>query len=199
MDFKSSRLDDLLRSSCRVDECDSKHTHTTDRHICFYCKHTGHGLSKCKLLDKLMLCKKCDKTEIVSQKLNSSFFTKKCNECQSKIKTYRKSSCGHIVLCSGCFSKCEQYCDTPEGIFVASMDSFQQKYYFGLSSKLSTKQGKVCTSLYVGMGCIVFGRRDHIGDKLKIFFLHSDSRGQYLLCDNMEPYTTAFCRNYTII
>jgi len=57
--------------------------------------------------------------------------------------------------------------------------------------------GKCYTSLYGGMGCMWYAKRDYYDGAISLFFMHSDSWGQYGKNSDDRPKLEAFISGYT--
>jgi hypothetical protein len=115
--------------------------------------------------------------------------------------------CGHINVCFDCIKKMDEmnnqqnnnhnqnyiHIEPLETITALGQDShnfFDIPFEFdnnneyiqikeGAKKIFGDKTGKIFLCSYAGMGCYFFVKRDDINAEIKVFFMHSDSWGQY--------------------
>ena len=80
------------------------------------------------------------------------------------------------------------YCDTCESETKIMAESMMQN-----------NVGKVYVVIYAGMGCEWYAKRDNIGQPITLFFMHSDSWGQYGEETSHVPKLDEFRKEYQLV
>ena len=169
---------------CTVQGCRYSTTHNTSKHQCGKCHQYGHGRMECG-----------------TQHTQHTQFVKLCFVEGCRHSTYHKTvnhQCG----------KCHQYghgqreCGNQNKIIAlhntySKTDTTSNIYAISEAQKLfGNRDRRIFGTVYAGMGCNWYVKRDSVHSPISAFFMHSDSWGQYgIQCDD-RPKLIAFCTGY---
>ena len=169
---------------CCVKGCHYPSNHTTRGHKCGKCGLFGHGQTECGI-----------KLKIDALKYASTYFPSQLHctvpNCRGK---YNHSTVSHH--CSHCGdrhseSSCPNAVNQTSNAYAIS----EAKKIFG------STDGRIYATVYAGMGCDWYVRRDRVHGHISVFFMHTDSWGQYGSGpgqDDRQALTT-FCNGYRLI
>ena len=182
--------------SCRVKGCRYPFSHVTCPHQCGTCGKFGHGQVECgnpDTIDHLYQISKGDK--MMKQLVCTS---KGCvNSHSHSIDAHICSTCGNRHPNEYCVkTEAEPYLSGSSIMYVR--ENYPRQFesddmYFG------EEDGKRYTTVYAGMGCVDYLRRDGIGKPIYIMFMHSDCWGQYGTDTNHKPALDRFLDGYQVI
>lgn len=188
---------------CTVEECDDRHTHTIFSHVCLICNQREHGSFSCPQKNTIsnkenyynIQCPTC-KTDNYIHKTQKPIIgiSIECIICHGKSDMFLPQ-CGHVNICLECIknnnisdnydnrikpsNKVKEFDSVPDRIFTFGYDDNHEKIKENAKIAFGTNRGKICLCSYAGMGCYLFIRRNDIDAEIEIFFMHSDSWGQY--------------------
>lgn len=205
---------------CNIIGCVTKYTHTRESHICEKCNWRENCSPSCENNYYTIKCPSCRKNNKIQQnqklviELNID-----CVVCAENKANVFFPDCGHMNVCIECVNKIcsfkknpnnnnyqilplriiNEIYDNPRYVFQIGFDGQdnykeqikEAKKIFGL------KQGKIFFCSYAGMGCHLFVKKNDINSNIEIFFMHSDSWGQYGHSD--VPELNAFIYGYELI
>ena len=172
-------------SYCKVNGCRYADTHVSSFHKCGKCNVYGHGQSECEnlfLIEKLKIKsygiylpreKFCSSPTCVSP----SSHTSDAHYC---------SQCGERHLESTCSNSCN-----------VATNSEERQHTINEATKIfGNIPGKIFGTIYAGMGCQWFVKRDGLYGPIQLFFMHTDAWGQYgTHCDDRQK-LVSFLDNY---
>jgi hypothetical protein len=125
-----------------------------------------------------------------------------CVVCYNKANMYLPQ-CGHINICLDCIKNIEKQKNNntnhtnnidiePSQKIIEFGRSLNRIFYLGTNGLgdnemlkkrvkdiFGTRPGKICLCSDAGMGCLLFIRRHDVNADIEMFFMHSDSWGQY--------------------
>ena len=170
---------------CNSLNCRFSHTHTTFSHKCGLCSEYGHGAMECNnILNMKKLLTHIQKEIPKEQQCNcrfGKFHTIEGHKCKS-CNTY-----GHM------YYNCDKItCIAPQD----DDDNIDSETLKIIESRMSDVDGKIYMLLYTGMGCMYYAKRNYIGDKISLFFMHSDAWGQYGYESSDIPKLKEFLNGY---
>ena len=162
----------MSQSYCNVKNCRFPSTHITRSHKCGTCGKYGHGIMECDnqyMIDKL--------------KSNSSNYFPDNLHCKSSVCPCPWTHTNDAHYCLKCHERhLESVCK--KDVIDEATDIF------------GSTPGKIFTTVYAGLGCSWFVKRNGIEDKISMFFMHTDSWGQYgSHCDDRDKLRN-FCEGY---
>jgi hypothetical protein len=130
--------------------------------------------------------------------------------CCIKVCKHKSSHTITGHQCINCKKYAHDITECPEKIYYKNCNAshFGQKYEDYLRKKnikfdvreiLASHKNKIYTRIYGGMGCLWFAKRKDVHKKIKLFFMHSDSWGQYGKETSNVPNLEKFLNNYNYI
>jgi hypothetical protein len=168
-------------SGCRFSE-----THLSKAHLCGKCKKFGHGQRECGSPYKI--------AQIAQQSRGIRFPDHLRCQAPGCRQAYSHTSGTHI--CSKCKGRhFETECITqPSHDLSPTSEKFAQTEGLKL---LRNTPGQIFSEVYAGMGCQWFVRRSNQFSPISVFFMHTDSWGQYgPQCDDRQK-LVKFLTGYT--
>lgn len=196
-----------IEKHCTIPNCPDKETHTSESHICHFC-NKRHSEENCihrpnLSLDIILDCPICRQENTIKKDDNKIYgLEEKCKVCFTNNIDIYLSKCGHACLCLDCASNLnkseeENYEDLIQEEDEIYQNDFWKNHIDRCKNTFLNKQGKIFTKINAGMGCLWFFKRENNDQKIKGFFLHSDSYGQY--GENHIPYVNHFTFGYKFI
>jgi hypothetical protein len=208
---------------CNIVGCATRHTHTRESHICGKCSQRENCLPNCENIYYTINCPSCRKNNKISQNqklvvgLNID-----CIVCAENKANVFFPECGHMNVCIECVNKIcslkksfgdDSYDNNfvsplpiigeighdPQCLFnigFSGVDNYEEQIEKA-KQIFATKTGKIFFCSYAGMGCHLFVKRNDINSDIEIFFMHSDSWGQYGQSD--VPELNAFINGYELL
>jgi hypothetical protein len=169
---------------CNVSKCRFSSYHITSSHKCGSCHKYGHGVMECNDITKI--------TQLHSIPQHCIPKEKQCSCLYGSFHTIE----GHI--CKSCKKFGHNYYDCKEVSCIAPQDDndIDSKTLRLIESRMSNIDGKIYMLFYTGMGCCYYAKRDCYGGIISLFFMHSDSWGQYGENTSDVPKLRAFLNGY---
>lgn len=178
-DMKKKIAEKIKNSWCKINGCRYPNTHIATGHRCGKCNKFGHGQVECgkpvalrqladitknDSLDKMMYCS----SNGCTKKHNHTIEAHICSVCS---KRHPKEECLISPVDALPYNSSNIWTKSTAGNFTPSFDS--------AISYLGSKEGKIYTIQYAGMGCYLYIKRSSTREPLYGYFMHSDSWGQY--------------------
>ena len=178
-------------SLCLAKNCRFSSSHSTCAHKCGKCHQLGHGQVECGDEEQI---KKLVENPLFSAELKDNWCC--IPSCKNR-KTHVLES-HNCELCGGNHSKntCKKnpkydiYKNDPE---INNEMTEMTEYDLTKYDKID---GKIWFEINVGMGCAMYFRRDGLGKRCDMRFMHSDDWGQYGEHTSHTPYLDNFINGY---
>ena len=216
-ELKTQSSQDILPSEmhCTMHNCNSKHTHTTDSHVCPDCKCT-HGTYGCDCgvsdSDSDYTYTSSSSSQKDSQKDSQKNIKKesmkvKCPHCRRENKIEDLNKCllyGISQKCSICFENdieirlpdCMHACLCKECVkkLCVKNPPSQSQNYVDIAMPYLRGHNMSYIMLYAGQGCHVYVKRRN--NLYVSFFMHSDNWGQYGPSTDHRPRLKIFLEGF---
>lgn len=200
---KDDKLPDII--CCKIEDCQYKNLHTTRAHHCSKCGQ-NHSIKVCPINigiksnnDYKIECPLCKKENTIKRDQKKIYgCDNTCCICLVNSVEVFFPECGHICVCLGCLEKIDTNKitdDAKNNIYIEP--GISDTVITDAKNLFKNKRNKVYTTVYGGMGCTWYIRRDFQDGELMGFFLHSDCQGQYGV--NHIPLAESFVSGYTYI
>ena len=169
---------------CTMDWCLFRDSHTNRAHHCELCKG-NHSATDCpKVLtssvtkvDIKLDCPICRTENIIPSTQKKVYgISEECKVCLTNSIEMFLPTCGHTCICMECAHKLDKNVKQDD---IDEEDDFGPGIKDKINAIFGDQPGKVYTHDYGGMGCLLYYKRDDVGQKLTSFFMHSDTWGQY--------------------
>jgi hypothetical protein len=207
----SSKIELPKKNHCNIIGCATNNTHTKESHICSSCNQREKCNSNCKENCYTINCPTCRKKNTISQTQNLVVGTNiECIICSDNKANVFFPECGHVNVCVECVNKLyltskhnspslndnnttplpiiSEIGHNPQYLFNIGFDGIDnyEEQIKEAKKILDKKRGKIFFCSYAGMGCYLFVKRNDLNSDIEIFFMHSDSWGQYGISDVSE-------------
>lgn len=151
---------------CRSD------VHTSEGHFCNECKTFGESCS-C-VTTSAIVCPTCRKDNVIfsNQPVRVYGLSEKCKICMENTINICLPQCRHTCMCEECFRKLER-----KGVDSDDEDAYIDDDSLEEARRILGSRDRVYTKVYAGQGCMWFVKR--VNGRLRTFFMHGDSWGQY--------------------
>jgi len=150
---------------CTVYGCRYPDTHLTSGHKCGTCGKFSHGRTECGnmfLINQL-------------RHKSKNIFLPVDKYCQESTCNYRYNHTNMAHHCRICLERHFEV-DCNNDNTNQTCDNYAIKE---AKKILANHNGKIFGDVYAGMGCQWFVKRDSINSSISVFFMHTDSWGQY--------------------
>lgn len=189
---------------CKIKNCPKFWEHTTEAHPCSSCNGIGHDIDNCPNFKITVGCPVCKQTNTLSKQFIGLYgLEMKCCICMENNVDVLFPQCKHLNSCLSCCKRLvnvnDQHQD-PLSVFMDEDDFDISQYGIDIDyvknefNKIN--QDNIFTIVYAGMGCEMYIRRDTKDSKLKTFFMHTDSWGQYGIDADERPFIKLFTEDY---
>lgn len=174
-------------SHCTITGCHNKWCHTTQAHHCIICLG-NHLTANCPNINSSPTMKiKCPACNCINdvlsdQKLITGLHVE-CIVCMDHDVQVVLPQCGHINMCLDCAKVLAGVSPIPNILIapapiinIINHPNFplEDVTLNAIMTQLGTRDGKVYTSVSVGMGCGLYIKRDHLHAPLFAYFIHPD-------------------------
>ena len=184
---------------CTNSLCLKKEYHTNDAHHCSICD-LRHNESECNMFSdnvkvslKCPLCRTDNELHLSDPKAVS---TDKCSICLEELSDIEFPNCGHVCVCSNCLVQLWNNCKYK--IITKNDGQYDQfdEVFETAANIFGNQESKIYTRINVGMGSLIYLKRNFYGDQIKGFFMHNDCWGQYGPATSEVPYRNHFLYGY---
>jgi hypothetical protein len=199
---------DILEKSkrCTVPNCPTFWNHTTDAHHCKTCSSRTTDPECCEIGFRID-CPVCKTNNFVHKKYAGiKGIDIECCVCYSIKADVFFESCKHINTCFECCKLLDPkktykkfYFDTLNDRIYDEIDCEFSINFNRIKNKTIQYNDKIYLKIPVGMGCCIYAKRDSKNENFKLFFMHTDSWGQYGIKSDERPYLKLFLENYNEI
>jgi hypothetical protein len=196
---------DILQKSkrCTVKNCSTFWNHTTEAHHCNKCG-TRTKNSECCLGPIKVDCPICKTPNTIRKRnMNIKGLDVKCCVCYDNNVDIFFESCKHINTCLECCKVIDSNYDnqkfdinTLNGKVINESDCTVPINFIEIKDKLVNYNNKIYIIIPAGMGCCIYAKRDNKDENFKLFFMHSDSWGQYGINTDDRPFLNLFKESY---
>ena len=203
--IKNSKYDLLEEKDyCKIKECEHKKNHKTESHECSLCNSKTHSKSHCDKNpdNNLKLeCPVCLKSNTISLIHHLIYgLEEKCKACTINPVEILFPECKHAVLCINC---CKEINSKKLNYTIIDELNLINNYSFikkiGYLFKQKTSIPNPYYKIGLGMGCVLFVRKNISSDKFEGFLMHNDSWGQYGPETDERPFLEDFINEYELL
>lgn len=191
---------------CNIPNCSTFWNHTTDAHHCKSCGVRTNDPDCCQLSFKIN-CPICKTENTIDKKYIGIKGTDiECCVCYENKADVFFENCKHINTCFECCKLIDPKktykkfnVDTLDGKIYEESECQFPVNFTDIKNKINQYDNKIYVRIDVGMGCCIYVKRDNKNNDFKLFFMHSDSWGQYGILTDERPFIKLFTEEYTFV